>query len=336
MIHVAVIGCGYWGPNLIRNFSQIQESTVSMACDLNLDRLASVKASYPSVDVTQDYIEILNKPEIEAVAIATPVSTHYHLAKDALLHDKHVLVEKPLTASSPEAEDLIALAAKRERTLMVGHTFEYNPAVVKVKELLSRGEIGDIYYIDSSRLNLGLHQFDINVVWDLAPHDLSIILYWLGTEPLVVNTRGNSYIQDGIADVAFISLGFPKNILAHLHVSWLAPSKLRRTTIVGSEKMVVYDDLEPVEKVKVYDRGVLALQNSESLMELQRTYRIGDVFSPYIESSEPLRTECEHFLECIREQGTSRTDGYSGLRVVKILEAADRSLRNNGSAERVG
>lgn len=336
MINVAVIGCGYWGPNLIRNFSQIQESTVGMACDLNADRLASVKASYPSIEVTQDYMEVLSSGDVEAVAIATPVSTHYDLAKDALLHDKHVLVEKPFTASSAEAEDLIELAAKRERTLMVGHTFEYNPAVMKVEELLTRREIGDIYYIHSSRVNLGLHQFDINVIWDLAPHDLSMILYWLGMEPLALSVKGTSYIQDGIADVAFITLAFPRDILAHLHVSWLAPSKLRRTTIVGSDKMLVYDDLEPVEKVKVYDRGVVALEGSESLMELQRTYRIGDVFSPHIDTIEPLRTECQHFLECIRGQETPRSDGYSGLRVVKLLEAADRSLRNGGRIEEIG
>lgn len=335
MIDVAVIGCGYWGPNLIRNFNQIQGSNVSRVCDLNPDRLTRIREGYPSIKVTQDYMDILRSRDVEAVVIATPVSTHYHLAKDALLHDKHVLVEKPLTVSRAEAEGLIELAARREKVLMAGHTFEYNPAVMKVKELLTGGEIGDIYYIHSSRVNLGLHQADVNVIWDLAPHDFSIILYWLGMEPLSLSARGTSYIQDGIADVAFITLSFPKNILAHLHVSWLAPSKLRRTTVVGSEKMLVYNDLEAEEKVKVYDRGVTGLQNSECLVELQRSYRIGDVFSPHIASIEPLRIECQHFLDCITESGTPRTDGHSGLRVVKVLEAADRSLRNGGRTEEI-
>jgi predicted dehydrogenase len=333
MIHIGVIGCGYWGPNLVRNFNDIDGSTVVAVCDLDVDRLREIQRKYPATQITMDFHDLLDDPTIDAVCIATPVSTHYLLGKEALLHNKHVLMEKPLAASTAEAQSLVDLAAKQQRILMVGHTFQYHPAVIKIKEMLDRGEVGDLYYVDSCRVNLGLHQFDVNVVWDLAPHDLSMILYWLGTEPVRVTAQGAAYAQNNVEDVAFITLEFPNKVLAHIHISWLAPSKLRRTTIVGSKKMIVYDDLENVEKVKVYDRGVVSLQNEGAVRELQRTYRIGDIVSPRVETVEALRNECEHFLGCIRERRRPRSSGQDGLRVVKIIEAIESSLRHNGRVE---
>jgi predicted dehydrogenase len=337
MIHVAVIGAGYWGPNLIRNFNQIPGARVSFVCDLDPAKLAPLAAQYPTLTTTRDYHELLAAPNVDAVVIATPVSTHRHLATEALRAGKHVLVEKPLAATTAAAREIDATARAMQRVLMVGHTFIYNPAVAKVKEYIERGTLGDIYYIDSSRVNLGLHQFDINVIWDLAPHDISIILYWLGKRPLRVSARGNSYTQDSIEDVAFITLEFADKIMAHIHVSWMSPAKLRRTTVVGSKQMVVYDDLEAAEKVKLYDMGVeqLAL-NATTRAELQRTYRIGDVISPRLDVVEPLRVECKHFVDCIVEGKTPRTNGDAGIAVVQVLEAATQSLREGGRTIEIG
>jgi predicted dehydrogenase len=274
---------------------------------------------------------LLEDPELDAVVIATPVSTHLPLALDALRAGKHVMVEKPLAADTPSAEEIDAVARARGRVLMVGHTFIYNPAVVKVRELIQAGELGEIFYIDSERVNLGLHQFDINVIWDLGPHDVSIILYWLGERPISVSARGHSYTQNGIEDVAFITLEFTDKVMAHIHVSWMSPAKLRRTTIIGSRRMVVYDDLQVTEKIKLYDSGVESLHlNAATRAELQRTYRVGDVLSPRIDVTEPLRLECAHFVECIRTGGQPRTDGASGVAVVEVLEAATESLRDEG------
>lgn len=248
MIQVAVIGAGYWGPNLIRNFNQIPDARVAYVCDLDASKLTTLAAQYPTLVATSDYARILDDSQVDAVVIATPVSTHRALALDALRAGKHVLVEKPLAATAQAAREMNAAARAAQRVLMVGHTFIYNPAVVKVKEYIERGALGEIYYIDSARVNLGLHQFDINVIWDLAPHDISMILYWLGRRPLRVSARGNSYTQTDIEDVAFITLEFADKIMAHIHVSWMSPAKLRRTTIVGSKQMAVYDDLEVAEK----------------------------------------------------------------------------------------
>lgn len=337
MIQLAVIGAGYWGPNLIRNFNQIPNARVGYVCDLDTTKLAPLAAQYPNLHVTRDYQQVLNDPQIDAIVIATPVSTHRALALDALRAGKHVLVEKPLAATVQAAREMDATARAMQRVLMVGHTFIYNPAVTKVKEYIERGALGEIYYIDSARVNLGLHQFDINVIWDLAPHDISIILYWLSRRPLRVSARGNSYTQDGIEDVAFITLEFADKIMAHIHVSWMSPAKLRRTTIVGSQQMVVYDDLEAAEKVKLYDMGVerLAL-NADTRAELQRTYRVGDVISPRLDVVEPLRVECKHFIDCIVNGATPRTDGDAGIAVVQVLEAATRSLRQGGGTIEIG
>ncbi len=331
MIHLAVIGAGYWGPNLIRNFSQVPGARVAYVCDLDAAKLAPLASQYPTLTTTRDYNEALNDPKVDAVVIATPVSTHRKLALDALRAGKHVLVEKPLAGTSETAREIADCARESERVLMVGHTFIYNPAVTKVKEMIERGMLGEIYYIDSSRVNLGLHQFDINVIWDLAPHDVSIILYWLGKRPLRVSARGNSYTQDQIEDVAFITLEFADKVMAHIHVSWMSPAKLRRTTVVGSKQMVVYDDLEAMEKVKLYDSGVETLKlNQETRAELQRIYRVGDVLSPRLDVVEPLRVECAHFVECIRDGKIPRTNGEAGVAVVQVLEAATQSMREGG------
>jgi len=321
MIQVAVIGAGYWGPNLIRNFNQIPDARVAYVCDLDASKLTALAAQYPTLVATRDYARILDDSQVDAVVIATPVSTHRALTLDALRAGKHVLVEKPLAATAQAAREMNAAARAAQRVLMVGHTFIYNPAVVKVKEYIERGALGEIYYIDSARVNLGLHQFDINVIWDLAPHDISMILYWLGRRPLRVSARGNSYTQTDIEDVAFITLEFADKIMAHIHVSWMSPAKLRRTTIVGSKQMAVYDDLEVAEKVKLYDMGV---------EQLALNYRVGDVISPRLDVAEPLRVECKHFIDCIVEGKTPLTDGDAGLAVVRILEAATRSLREGG------
>lgn len=331
MIQLAVIGAGYWGPNLIRNFSQVPGTRVAYVCDLDPAKLSPLSSQYPTLTTTRDYNDALRDPAVDAVVIATPVSTHRALALDALNAGKHVLVEKPLAATAKTASEIAALARGRGRILMVGHTFIYNPAVAKVKQLIERGTLGEIYYIDSARVNLGLHQFDINVIWDLAPHDVSIILYWLGQRPVRVSARGNSYTQDAIEDVAFITLEFQNKVMAHIHVSWMSPAKLRRTTIVGSRQMVVYDELEAMEKVKLYDSGVETLQlNQETRAELQRIYRVGDVLSPRLDVVEPLRVECAHFVECIRDGKTPRTDGDAGVAVVQVLEAATQSMRLGG------
>jgi predicted dehydrogenase len=331
MLQLAVIGAGYWGPNLIRNFNQIPGARVAYVCDLDAAKLAPLAAQYPNLTTTRDYHQALSDSQVDAVVIATPVSTHRALALDALRAGKHVFVEKPLASTSQAAREIDKIARETQRVLMVGHTFIYNPAVAKVREYIIRGALGDIYYIDSSRVNLGLHQFDINVVWDLAPHDISIILDWLGKRPLRVSARGNSYTQDGIEDVAFITLEFANKIMAHIHVSWMSPAKLRRTTIVGSKQMVVYDDLEAAEKVKLYDMGVEHLTlNADTRAELQRTYRVGDVISPRLDVIEPLRVECRHFIDCILEGKTPRTNGDAGIAVVEVLEAATRSLREGG------
>ena len=331
MIHAAVIGAGYWGPNLIRNFNQIPGARVSYVCDLDAKKLAPLSAQYPTLTTTRDFAQVLADPQVDAVVIATPVSTHRKLAIEALRAGKHVLVEKPLAATTQAAQEIDQVAREMQRVLMVGHTFIYNPAVAKVKEYIERGALGEIYYVDSSRVNLGLHQFDINVIWDLAPHDISIILYWLGKRPLRVSARGNSYTQDNIEDVAFITLEFADKIMAHIHVSWMSPAKLRRTTVVGSKQMVVYDDLEAAEKVKLYDMGVERLvMNDDTRAELQRTYRVGDVISPRLDVVEPLRVECKHFIDCIVEGKTPRTNGDAGVAVVQVLEAATQSMREGG------
>ena len=334
MIRVGVIGCGYWGPNLVRNFVEIPTSTVVAVADLNQKRLNHIQGCYPQIAVTKDYRDLF-RLGLDATVIATPPATHFRLARDALLHGLHVLVEKPLTLAGRDAQELIDLAKEHDCILMVGHTFVYNPAVRALKQIINSGEIGDIYYVDAVRASLGLFQPDLNVLWDLAPHDISILLYILGREPIGISARGITCVQDGIEDVAYMTLVFPNNVLAHVHLSWLDPCKVRRITIVGSRKMVVYDDVESLEKVKIYDKGVERPPYTDTFGDFQFAYRYGDITIPNIRFTEPLRLECDHFLKCILTHKRPQTDGYDGLRVVKIIEAAQESLRNSGSQEQI-
>ncbi|MCD6382742.1 MAG: Gfo/Idh/MocA family oxidoreductase [Candidatus Hydrothermae bacterium] len=327
---VAVIGLGYWGPNLMRNLTLIPDVQVIAGCDLSIRRLERMMRRFPNVrEFTTDCDILLRRPDIDAVVIATPVETHYKLAKKALLHDKDVFIEKPMTASSEEAEELIKICEERGRILMVGHTFLYNPAVRKVKEIIDKGDLGQIYYITSTRINLGIHRKDANVIWDLAAHDFSIIIYWLGEDPIYVYTVGKDFILNGVPDVAFLHVVFPSGVIADLQVSWLAPSKVRNITVVGSDKMIIYDDTSSYEKVRIFDSGV-DYSEPETFGEFQLSYRTGDILSPKIDSIEPLRLEMQHFIECIRERTKPLTDGYNGLRVVRALELAERSMKDTG------
>ena len=330
MTKVGVIGCGYWGPNLIRNLVENRRCKSVVACDLDRTRLERIAQRYPVGATTTDFQDILDDESIEAVVIATPLSTHFPLAERALLAGKHIFVEKPFARTAAQAQKLIAVAQERNLVVTVGHTFEFSPAVVKIQEMIESGELGDVYYISSSRVNLGIHQKDVSVIWDLAPHDLSMIFSWLHEFPVKVSAMGRDYVQPGLPDVAFIDLMFGSGVLAHVQVSWLAPSKLRNTTIVGSKKMVVYDDNAHSEKVKLFDKGV-HFKDPETFGEYQLSYRAGDIVSPKVDTYEPLGAEMDDFLRAVQEDHQPRVDGYSGLRVVRVLEAAQHSLENGGA-----
>jgi predicted dehydrogenase len=327
---LAVIGCGYWGPNLVRNFIQSNRVKELICCDMDPKRLDRMKGLYPMVEVLSDYKKLLDMPELDAVAIATPVKTHHPIAKEFLLQGKHVFIEKPLTHSYETAWELIKLAKEQQKTLMVGHTFEYTAAVNKVKEIIQSGELGRVLYISCIRVNLGLFQPDINVVWDLAPHDVSIILYLMGEVPVSVNSQGKAHFNHEIEDVATTTLNFKNGLIAFIHNSWLDPNKIRRTTIVGTRKMLVYDDIESQEKIKIFDKGVEVPPYYDTFADFQYSYRYGDIHSPRIEDYEPLKKVCDHFLTCIQKEICPQSDGYSGLRVVSILEAACKSLKLSG------
>lgn len=329
MVNIGVIGCGYWGPNLIRNFTWNSDSNVVKVCDRSSERLEYIKQLYPHVEITTRAEEIFDDPQIDAVAIATPVRTHYELANTALARGKHVFVEKPIAHSVSASMSLIETAARMERVLMVGHTFEYANAVNRIKEIMDSGELGDPLYIRSQRLNLGLYQKDINVCWDLAPHDISIINYLLGKLPTTVNCQGKSHFN-GVEDVTHMTLNYDDGVIAFISSSWLDPNKIRSTVIVGSKKMLVYDDVAQQEKIKIYDKGVVAPPYYDTFGEFQFSYRYGDIVSPRIDDSEPLKKLCTHFIDCIQHARSPKTDGYSGLRVVSILEAATQSLKNGG------
>lgn len=330
-VRVGAVGCGYWGPNVIRNLDSLPGFELAWICDADADRLLPVAGRYPSARATTRVDEVLEDATLDAVYLATPVSTHYQLVKRALSGGKHVLIEKPLATTVAQAEELAGLAEARGLTLMVGHTFVFSPPVRKVKELIDAGGIGPIYYVETTRVNLGLFQKDVSVLWDLGPHDLSILIYWLGEVPAQVSARGRSYLGEALEDVAFVTLEFPSGILAQVQISWLAPSKLRRTSVVGRQRMIVYDDLEPVEKVKVFDRGVD--RQPASFGEFQLTYRSGDILSPRIDTTEPLYIECAHFLECIQRGCVPDTSPRSGVDVVRVIQAAERSLRNGGAPQ---
>jgi predicted dehydrogenase len=326
-VRVGVIGAGYWGPNLVRNIVEAPGARLVAVADLDADRLAPIAKRYPGVMTTLDHAALLADPSIDAICIATPIATHRRLAEEAFAAGKHVLVEKPLAGTVADAEAILRASELAARVLLVGHTFVYNPAVESVRGLLRRGVLGPVRYIDSQRVNLGIHQFDFSVLWDLGPHDVSICLYWLDEEPEWVQCIGASYVQPELEDVVFLTMGFPSGALAHAHLSWLAPSKLRRTAIVGSLRMAVYDDTLPTERVKVYDRGIESL----SVEDLRRSYRAGDIHSPRVPDTEALQLEIRHFLGCVRGEVVPLSDGEAGLRVVKVLEAATRSLRTGGA-----
>lgn len=331
-IRIGIIGSGYWGPNLIRNFMDLTNSEVVMVADLKKERLSKIKNSYPQVLVTENYRDFFDQ-KLDAVVVATPPPSHYPITKDCLEHGLHALVEKPLTLKSTDAEELVEIAAKRSLILMVGHTFEYNAAVHALKDLMDKGDLGQIYYLDAARLNLGLFSRDLNVLWDLAPHDISILLYLLGKLPVAVSAHGTQCVFNGINDVAYVNMVFPDNIMAHIHVSWLDPCKVRRVTVVGSKKMAVYNDIESLEKIKIYDKGVEHPEYTNNFGEFQFSYRYGDITIPNIRFTEPLKVECQHFLDCINTHTKPCSCGEDGLNVVRVLEAAQKSLVNSGHME---
>jgi predicted dehydrogenase len=336
MIKVGVIGCGYWGPKLARNFHELPCTELSWVCDSRQERLDHLKGLYPHVQTTRDHRDLLVS-DVDAVAVATPVSTHHRLALEALRADKHLLVEKPIAACVQEAEEIVVEGERRGLAVMVGHTFEFNPAVEAVKEIIARGDLGEIYYINGTRVNLGLFQPDINVVWDLAPHDVSILLFIMDLKPEEVSARGGAYVQSqkGIHDVAYLTFYYPNKVLADIRVSWLDPCKIRRYTVVGSKKMLVYDDVEPEDKILIYDKGVDVPPYSDTEEEFHLSYRYGDI-DPYpFKWVEPLRAECRHFADCIADGSRPRSCSGTGLKVVTVLEAAQRSLLNSGMRETI-
>jgi predicted dehydrogenase len=330
VIKIGVIGYGYWGPNLVRNFSEVPDAQVVAVCDLDEQRLRLVKARYPAITVTADHEALLSNHDIDAIVIATPVAGHYDLALRALRSKKHVFVEKPLTQTVAQGERLIEEADKHNLTFHVDHTFVYTGAVRKIRSLVGDGAIGELYYYDSVRVSLGLFRPDVNVIWDLAVHDLSIMDYVLPSAPIAVSATGVSHVPGEPANIAYLTLFFDNNAIAHLHVNWLAPVKVRRTLIGGDRKMILYDDLEPSEKVKVYDKGITVNGTKESMYDVMIGYRTGDMWAPQIEVTEALLAEARHFVRCITHGERSITDGRAGLRVVRILEAATQSMNSRG------
>lgn len=332
MIRIGVVGYGYWGPNLVRNFSEISDCQMVAVSDLSEERLARAKRRYPGLATTQDWRDMLANPRIDAMVISTPVSTHFELALEALRAGKHVLVEKPIAASSEQAERLIDESERRRLVLMVDHTFVFTGAVGKIREIVNGDTFGEVYYYDSVRVNLGLFQHDVNVIWDLAVHDLSIMDYVLAARPCAVSATGMNHVAGGVENIAYLTLFFDANTIAHIGVNWLAPVKVRQALIGGAQRMIVYDDVEPSEKVKVYQRGITVSQNSaaESVYDLMVSYRTGDMWAPKLDTTEALRTEALHFVRCIDSGQSPITGGPAGLRVVRILEAATLSMKNRG------
>jgi predicted dehydrogenase len=336
MIGIGVIGYGYWGPNLVRNLVECPGAAMRAVCDRRPDRLAQVARRYPAVRTTTSAEDLINDSSIDAVVIATPVQHHFEFALAALRSGKHVFVEKPLAATSALASQLIEEASARRLVLMVGHTFVYTGAVRKIRELSFSGDLGDIYYYDSVRINLGLFQHDINVLWDLAVHDLAIMDYVLPQRPVAVSATGFAHLPGEPENIAYMTMFFDGQLIAHVHVNWLSPVKMRRTLLGGSRRMVVFDDLETNEKVKVYDRGVSVHPSPENVYQMLIGYRTGDMWSPRIDLSEALSVEMAHFIECIDKQATPLSDGKAGLRIVRLLEAATESISQKGRLIDVG
>lgn len=328
VIRFGIIGYGYWGPNIVRNLFSVDGCRVRTICDQSPTALRRASKTYPAAEMTTEVFEVLTSKEIDAIAVVTPVWTHFDLAKSALQNGKHVFVEKPFTSTPQQAEELIELADRNGLKIMVDHTFLFCGAVRKIRQLIDDGTLGNLYYFDSTRVNLGLFQHDVNVVWDLAPHDLSVMDYLIPEKPEAVVATGGKHLN-GLADVAFITVYFPRDVIAHINVNWLSPVKVRTTLIGGEKKMVVWNDLEADEKVKVYDKGV-QITNGRGVYDLLVSYRSGDVWAPKVEPTEALKVELEYFVDCIVNDRTPLNDGAAGLRVVKILEAADRSLKERG------
>jgi len=339
VIRIGVVGYGYWGPNLVRNLADAPNIQLAAVADLKEDRLALIQRRYPGVQVTTDVHAVLNDPAIDAIAIATPVSTHYSLASEGIKAGKHILVEKPMTSCSEDAQCLIEEAERRHRVLMVDHTFVYTGAVRKIRDLIASGSLGDIYYYDSTRVNLGLFQHDVDVIWDLAVHDVAIMDYILTDCPLEVSATGSGHVNGASENLAYVTAFYDTSLIAHVNVNWLSPVKVRRTLIGGSRQMIVYDDIESSEKVKVYDKGVdirnSSGNGSEARYKLLVSYRSGDMYAPHIDGTEALRSVVQHFADCIQNGKTPITDGHCGLRVVSVLEAATRSMKGHGRLERV-
>jgi predicted dehydrogenase len=333
MIRIGVIGYGYWGPNIVRNLRALEGCEVAAVCDQSPAALKRLKQAHPDLSLTSRSSEVLESPDIDAVAVVTPVCSHFELAKAALSNGKHVFIEKPFTATTHQAEELIELAERQKLKIMVDHTFLFTGAVRKIRELIDEGVLGDIYYYDSTRVNLGLFQHDVSVIWDLAPHDLSIMSFLIAAEPEVVVATGQAHLN-GLVDVAFLTVYFPGNTIAHINVNWLSPVKVRTTLIGGEKKMLVWNDLEADEKLKIYDKGA-QVNSGQGLYELMVSYRSGDMWAPRVEQAEALRVELGHFVDCIKRDETPVNDGVAGLRVVKLLEAADRSLAQHGRAVRL-
>ena len=328
MIGVGIVGFGYWGPNIVRNFNSVEGCRIVRICDAREDALERAKRAYPDVETTSDLRALIQAPDIDAVAVVTPVSTHFELAKKALENGKHVFVEKPFTATSGQAEDLIELAERKGLKIMVDHTFLFTGAVRKIKQLVDGGEMGRIYYYDSTRVNLGLFQHDVNVIWDLAPHDISIMDYVIAQKPEAVVATGQNHFSEH-EYVAYVTVYFSDHVIAHLNVNWLSPVKVRTTLLGGEKKMLVWNDLDADEKIKVYDKGV-NIENRQGVYDLLVSYRSGDMWSPKVEQTEALKLETEHFIDCIVNDQKPLSDGHSGYRVVKMLEAAEKSLKNRG------
>jgi predicted dehydrogenase len=334
VIRVGVIGYGYWGPNIVRNLQGGELTRVEMICDGSPNALARARKAYPAVKVVADANEVLRSPDVDAVAVITPVWTHYELAKEALLNGKHVFVEKPFTSNSEQAQELVDLAARKGLTIMVDHTFLFTGAVKKIHELTADGSLGDLYYYDSLRVNLGLFQHDVSVLWDLAPHDLSIMDYLIKGEPEAVVATGERHLN-GVEDVAFMTVYFPNSVIAHINVNWLSPVKIRTTLIGGQKKMIVWNDLVADEKIRVYDRGVQINAGEEGIRKTLVSYRTGDMWAPKVEQIEALTVELNYFASCIMKKETPFNDGHAGLRVVQMLEAAEASIQKRGELVRL-
>jgi predicted dehydrogenase len=330
MIRIGVVGYGYWGPNIVRNFHRVPNARVEVVCDKSADMLKRVSHAHPDIKTTSNCSEVVTSPDVDAVAIVTPVWTHYDLAKRALLNGKHVFVEKPFTSNVEQADELIELAEARGLKIMVDHTFLFTGAVKKMRELIDDGTLGDLYYYDSTRVNLGLFQHDVNVLWDLAPHDLSIMDYLIDAKAEAVSATGQIHVN-GHEDVAFMTIYFSDKVIAHINVNWLSPVKVRTTLIGGEKKMVLWNDLDADEKIKVYDKGV-DIKNRESVYELLVSYRSGDMWAPQLEQSEALQAEAARFIECVSNGTEIVNDGHAGRRVVKMLEAASESVARRGEA----